>query len=175
MTKEKMIEATRDFHQRKVQDRVEKPKDSLLETMLLFDREDKIEYIAIAPVKGTNLQEFLRNIRTMVQVTILLEGVVAKVHVADAFRALVDTPELQARINKLAKTDPNYLETAEKEGWLKNEDAIIATGESAWGNIRIVQPYRIVANKVVLEPKEEYLDRPFGLTPFAGFNWPKVN
>jgi regulation of enolase protein 1 (concanavalin A-like superfamily) len=134
-----------------------------------------VEWLAIATVQDKNLMNFLRNVRLTVQLKIELEGVVACVHCADVFVADVESEDLRKRITELSRTDPNYLETAERRGWVKNRSAIVTIGESAWATIRIQQRYDIVQDKVVAEDQQVFLDEPIQKTPFNGFSWPKVN
>jgi hypothetical protein len=174
MNRERLIESARGEHQRKVKERIEDPKDDLLGSILLYSKDDSLQYIALLLDYNDGLQEYLRKLRLMLEAKIYLEGAVASVHTADVFLAEIQ-PERAAEINHIARTDPRYLETAEKRGLVRNRDAIVTTVESAWVTTLIRQFYSRQSGRVILEEKEELFDVKVPKTPFTGFDWSKVN
>jgi hypothetical protein len=129
--------------------------------------------MALAIARTGNLAQYLRDLRRGLEVKIEMEGMVASVHTADVFTAVV-TPESQAEFEEIAKSDPCAIETAEKRGLVRKQEAIVTTAESAWATFEISTPYERKHGRIVAGASREAVNARIPRTPFTGFRWAKV-
>jgi hypothetical protein len=150
------------------------PDDFPLPHMYLFDSDNTLSVFALALSKDASLQ-YLNNLRLTMQAKILLEAPFALVYcgIVLSFPVAGIPPDLKRTLAEKEKTDPNFLETMEREYGLVLQNDVIVTAESAANTFVRTQRFFARDKTVHLDgDANELFDRPLPHLTHCDFAWP---
>lgn len=192
-----IIQFARQEHQRFLKDVLasDSEQDYPLAHIFLFDAENAVTMFALAVHTDPKLNEFLRNLRAMVQTKILYEGFQAAVYCGIVMQSPPLTPEMARIMSDRRKANPaGFLDDMAREHGIINREYVMVTAENGTDTFVLSQQFhakklpRPAPTKkqrkqgkeppqpiaVVLEGDPlEALNQKLPNLPHCGFYWPK--
>lgn len=151
----------------------DKPNDFPLPHIFLFDLHEAIEVFALYIVQDEKMDEYLRNLRTTLQMKILLEGVQAAVFCGNVIESPTLSPELARIREKLRREKPNeFLDILARDYGVQNRETVITTAEDGKRSFVKEQRFYIRDNKAFVDGEAvETFDQGVPRLPHCDWQW----